>query len=136
MIFDHTNKWYIHNPESTLENETHKAAWDFEIQTDHLILASQPDIVLVYKKREPEKIDKWRACKRTKKATEHEDDGDTNCNWCVWNIPQKIAEGTVRLKNQRTREDHPNYSIVEIGLNTEKIPEDLLSLRLQWKTIS
>ena len=34
---DHTNKWYIHNPESILENETHQLLWDFEIQTDHLI---------------------------------------------------------------------------------------------------
>ena len=31
----HTNKWYMHNPESVLENEMHKLLWDFEIQTDH-----------------------------------------------------------------------------------------------------
>ena len=31
------NKWYMHNPESVLENETHKFLWDFDIQTDHLI---------------------------------------------------------------------------------------------------
>ena len=30
-------KWYIHNPESVQENETHKHFWDFKIQTDHLI---------------------------------------------------------------------------------------------------
>ena len=36
--FDHTNKWYMHNPASVLENETHKLLWDFDIQTDHLIL--------------------------------------------------------------------------------------------------
>ena len=29
--FDLVNKWYIHNPESVLENETHKILWDFEI---------------------------------------------------------------------------------------------------------
>ena len=34
LKFDHTNKWYMHNPESVLENETHKLLWDFEIQTD------------------------------------------------------------------------------------------------------
>ena len=33
------NKWYMHNPESTLENEMHKILWDFVIQTDHLISA-------------------------------------------------------------------------------------------------
>ena len=36
LKFDHTNKWYMHNQESVLENETHKLLWDFEILTDHL----------------------------------------------------------------------------------------------------
>ena len=35
--FHYMNKWYMHNPESLLENETHKVLWDFETQTDHLI---------------------------------------------------------------------------------------------------
>ena len=35
--FDHTNKWYMHNPGSVLENYTHKLLWDFEIHTNHLI---------------------------------------------------------------------------------------------------
>ena len=30
--FDHTNKWYMHNPASVLENDTHKLLWDFDIQ--------------------------------------------------------------------------------------------------------
>ena len=29
--FDHTNKWYMHNPTSVLENETNKLLWDFDI---------------------------------------------------------------------------------------------------------
>ena len=33
--FDHTNKWYMHNPKSFLENEPHKLLWDFKIKTDH-----------------------------------------------------------------------------------------------------
>ena len=48
--YDHMNKWYMHNPEFVLENEMHKVLWDFEIQTDHLILARQPDFVRVNKK--------------------------------------------------------------------------------------
>ena len=43
----HTNKWYKHNLESVLENETLKILWDFEIQTDHLISARRPDQVIV-----------------------------------------------------------------------------------------
>ena len=30
--FDHMNEWYMHNPESVLENETHKLLWDLETQ--------------------------------------------------------------------------------------------------------
>ena len=44
-----TNKWYMHNPESVRENETQKFLWDFEIQTDHLISARQPYLVIVNK---------------------------------------------------------------------------------------
>ena len=48
--FDHMNKWYTHNPESVLKNETQKILWDFKIQTDHLISARWPDLVTVNKK--------------------------------------------------------------------------------------
>ena len=40
----------MHNPESDLENEAHKILWDFEIQTDPLISARRPDLVIVNKK--------------------------------------------------------------------------------------
>ena len=33
LKFDHTNKLYMHNPTSVLENDTHKLQWDFGIQT-------------------------------------------------------------------------------------------------------
>ena len=51
LNFDHTTKWYMHKPESVLENETHKILWDYEIQTDHLIPARRPDLVLINKKK-------------------------------------------------------------------------------------
>ena len=41
--FDHANKWYMHNPESVLENEIGKILRDYEIQTDHLILTRPRD---------------------------------------------------------------------------------------------
>ena len=44
----------MHNPDSFLGNETHKFLWDFEIQTNHLILARRPDQMIINKKkREP-----------------------------------------------------------------------------------
>ena len=49
--FHHINKGYTHNSESIQENKMHKILWDFEIQTDHLILARRPDLVIVNKKK-------------------------------------------------------------------------------------
>ena len=42
LKFDHINKWYMLNPESVQENDPHKILWDFDIQTDHLILDKTP----------------------------------------------------------------------------------------------
>ena len=49
--FDHTNKWYMHNPAPVLENDTHKLLWDFNIKTDHLIPARRPDLIIINKKK-------------------------------------------------------------------------------------
>ena len=49
--FDHTNKWYMHNPALALENDTHKLLWDFDIHTDHLILARRPDLIIINNKK-------------------------------------------------------------------------------------
>ena len=48
--FAHTNKWFIHNLASVLENDTHKLLWHFDIQTDHLISARRPDLIIINKK--------------------------------------------------------------------------------------
>ena len=31
LAYDQTTKWYIHKPESVLENGMHKILWDFDI---------------------------------------------------------------------------------------------------------
>ena len=49
--FYHANKWYMHNPAPVLENNTHKHLWDFDIQTDHLISARKPDLILINKNK-------------------------------------------------------------------------------------
>ena len=36
----------MHDPESVLENETHKLHWDFEIQLDYLISARRQDRII------------------------------------------------------------------------------------------
>ncbi len=45
--FDHTNKWYMHNSAPVLEKDTHKLLWDFDIQTDLLISARRPDLIII-----------------------------------------------------------------------------------------
>ena len=42
----------MHSPASVLENDTHKLFWDLNIQTDHLISARRPDLIIINKKRE------------------------------------------------------------------------------------
>ena len=49
--FDHTNKWYKHNPALVQENDSHKLLWDFSIQTDHLIPARRPELIIINKKK-------------------------------------------------------------------------------------
>ena len=49
--FDHTNKWYMHNPTPALENNTHKFLWDFDIQMDHRISARRLDLIINNQKK-------------------------------------------------------------------------------------
>ena len=58
---------------------------------------------------------------------EHEGD-DTNCDLCTRYNHQRTGRGTGGFGNEKMSGDHPNYSIVEIGQNTEKSPGDLRRL--------
>ena len=40
------------------------------------------------------------------KTMELESDGDTDFAWCIWENPQRIGTGTLRLGNKRTSRDH------------------------------
>ena len=51
---DYSNKRYIRNPEFVLKNEAHKVLWDFRKQTDHLISARRPELVIIKKKKKKE----------------------------------------------------------------------------------
>ena len=81
---------------------THKLLWDFDLQTDHLILARRPDLIMINKKKRickivdfavpadhriklkvSEKKDKYLDLARElKKTMEHEGDDYANCDWC------------------------------------------------------
>ena len=74
----------------------------------------------------------WTLLGNRKKTMEHESDDYTNCNWCSWYSYQRICKGTEEHGNKKTSENHPNYDIIK---DIEKNPGDLLSLKIQWKTI-
>ena len=89
----------MHNPAPVIENATHKLQWDFNIQTDHIIPARRPDLIIINKKKKrtckivdfavpgDDRIKLEECEKRDKYLTlvEHVGDNYTNCNWCVWN---------------------------------------------------
>ena len=130
LKFDHTNKWYMHNPAPVLENDTHRLLWDFGINTDNLISARRPDQIITNKrKRESAKVStlrsrmtteyNWKNVKRKistsnlpgnrkKKNMEHEGDNYTNCNWYFWNSNYRIIKETEGLGSWRTSGDHSN----------------------------
>ena len=41
----------MHTPAPGLENDTYKLLWDFNIQTDHLISARRPNLIIINKKK-------------------------------------------------------------------------------------
>ena len=59
LKFNHTNKSYMHNPASLLENDTHKHLWDVDIQMDRLISARRPDLVIINNKKKREFAELW-----------------------------------------------------------------------------
>ena len=69
-----------------------------------------------------------------KKTVEYKNDIYTNCNWYSWYCHQKINKETEGLGN-KTNGDHLNYSIIEIGQNTEKSPGDLKRLAVTQTTV-
>ena len=156
--FNHTNKWYMHNPAPVLENATHKLLWDFNIQTDHLILARGPDLIIINKKKRTCKIVnlavsadhriKLKECEKKDKYLDLARELKKLWNMQVTIIPIVIGEfGTVTKGLLKGLED------LEVGRQVETIQTtallrivrvlrrvletwgDLLSLRLQWKTI-
>ena len=149
----------MHNPAPVLENDSHKLLWDFNIQTDPLISARRPDLVIINKRKrickivdfavpadyrinlkESEKMDKYLDLARELKKL---------WNMIVTIVPIVIgALGTVTkglLKGLEDLEVSGRVETIQTTalLRTARILRqvletwgDLLSLKLQWKTIS
>ena len=41
----------MHSPTFVLKKDIHKLLWDFNIQTDHLISARRPDLIIINNKK-------------------------------------------------------------------------------------
>ena len=144
LKFDHTNKWYMHNPAPVLENITHKLLWDFYIHADHQISARRPDLIIINKKKRTCKIVdfaiqadhriKLKKCKKKDKYFDLAWELKKLWNMQVTIIPivigafGTVTKGTGGLGSWRTSGDHPNYVIIENSQNTEKSPGDLRRL--------
>ena len=160
--FDNTNKWYMNNPESLLEKETHKLLWDFDLHTDHLISARRPDLIIINKKKKKKRFYKimdfavpadhrikLKECEKKDKYLDLTGEFQKVWNMNVTTLQIVIgAFGTVTKGLLKGMED------LEVGGRVETIHTtallrtarilrriletwgDLVSLKLQWKTIS
>ena len=50
----------MHHPRSLLENDTHKLLWDLDVQTDHLISARRPELMIIKEKKK--NLQNFRLC--------------------------------------------------------------------------
>ena len=142
--FEPMNKWYMHNSESVLENKIHKLLWDFEIQTDYLISARWPDLIIIKKRKWTCKIVDFADPTDHRVKLKESIKKDKYLGFArelrkLWNMklmvipvvicaPGTVAKGLVRtggLVNVRMSGDHSNHSIIEIDQNLEKSPSNL-----------
>ena len=149
----------MHNPAAVQENDTHKLLLDFDIQTDHLISTRRPNLIIINQIKKIGKIvdfavpaDHRIKLKKCKKKVKYLDLARVLKK--LWNMKITIipivigAFGTVTKGSLKGLED------LEVGRRVATIQTtallrtarmlrrvletwgDLLSLKLQWKTIS
>ena len=162
--FDHTNKCYMHNSAPVLENNEHKLLWDFNIQTDHLIPARRPDLIIINKKKKQKNKENLQNCQLCCPVNHR-----INMEECekkdkyldlarelkkLWNMKVTIVPIVIGVLGTMTKGLLKGLGDLEVGgrletiqmtalLRTARILRpvletwgDLLSLRLQWKTSS
>ena len=49
-------KWYEHQPDVVIENDTCKILWDFILQTDHFMTERRPDMIVIDKEHHEYRI--------------------------------------------------------------------------------
>ena len=141
------------NPTSVLENDTHKLLWEFDIQTDHLISARRPDLIIINKIKENMKIVDFAVSADHSKIKSEKKNKYVDLTRelkKLWNLKvafipiiigalDTVTKGLIkgqngRLENKTTSGDHLNYCITEITQDAKKSSGDMrrfLSLKLQ-----
>ena len=110
------------NNNNNNNDNNNKLLWDFNIQTDHLIPARRPDLIIINKRKrickivdfvvladhrinlkEGEKKDKYLDLAREfKKTVEQESNDCANCDWCVRHSNKRIIKRPGGLGSWRT----------------------------------
>ena len=128
--FDVNEKWYKHEPEKLVENDSWKILWDFTIPTDHAIEARRPDMAIIYKTKNECKIIEF-ACPFDSRIEAREKDKTKGYNNLkgelkkIWDMPVKGipvvvgALGTIPKKlKQRLSDIGIETRIVELQKTT------------------
>ena len=157
--FDHTNKWYMYNLAPVLENDSHKLLWDFSIQTDQLIPARRPDHIIINKKKRSCKIVDFAVLADHRINLKESEKKDKYLDLArefkkLWNMKVMIVPLVIGALGTTTKGLLKGLEDLEFGRRVETIQTtallrtarilrwvletwgDLLSLKLQWKTIS
>ena len=98
--FDVSKTWYKYEPEKVVENDSWKILWDVTIQTDHVIEARRPDMVIIDKTKNECKIIDF-ACPFDSRIEEREKDKMKGYNDLkrelkkIWDMPVKVMPAVV-----------------------------------------
>ena len=151
----------MYNLAPVRENDTHKLRWDFNMQADHLIPARRLDLIIINKKKKKKisKIVDFAVPAEHRIILKENEKNDKYLDLArelkkQWNMKGTIvpivisAFGTITKGLLKGLEDLKVCGRVEIIQTTallrtarilQRVQEtwgDLLSLKLQWKTIS
>ena len=151
----------MHNPPPVLENDTHKLLWDFDIQTDHQILATRSDLIMINKKKKQKKnskivdfaipTDHWIELKECEKRDKYLDRARETIK--LWNlkvtiilivigafvtVTKGLLKGLENLEFGGRVETIQTTALLKTARILRRVLEtwgDLQSLNLHWKTI-
>ena len=129
--FEAGDKWYEHEPEIALENENYKILWDFSIQTDHVIEARRPDLVLVDKKERSCKIIDF-AVPRDSRIEEKEKDKIEKYQDLgrelqkIWNVKAKIIPLVVGSLGAIPKQFGNRMKQIDITVGTAQVRKTVL----------